>query len=172
MVKLDYRAHNPRWGYRGLFFENWENFSLILGFLSNADHYLEADANTNFSNSIQILIEQNNRQGAWGKEGRILYYKSIDLLQQNLPDLYNVKTNGVGDITCRINSSEYVRDLLNCFNFQLQGPLPNRTTMFVLPPNDAFNVVQNSLRRILINNNIPEETINNCAVAFANGWNL
>ena len=172
MARLDYRADNPRWGYRGLVFENWENFSLTLGFLSNIIHYFGQNGNTNLSNSIQILIEQNNQQGAWGTEGRILYYNSINLLQQNLPDLNNVRTNGVGQVTCRINSSEYVRDLLSDFNFQLLGPMPNRTTMSVVPPNEAFNVVQNLLNLILINNNIPKEITNNCIIAFVNGWNL
>lgn len=172
MARLDYRAHNPRWGYRGLVFENWENFSLTLGFLSNIVHYLGQHGNTNLANSIQILIEQNNQQGAWEKEGRILYYKSINLFQQNLTCLNNVRTRGVGKVTCRVNSSEYVRDLLNDFNFQLLGPMQNRTTMTVIPPNNAFNVVQNLLNRVLVNNNMDEEAINKCAIAFGNGWNL
>ncbi len=172
MARLDYRAHNPRWGYRGLVFENWENFSLTLGFLSNIIHYLGQYGNTNLANSIQILIEQNNQQGAWGNEGRILYYNSINLLQQCLPDLNNVRTNGVGQVTCRINSSEYVRDLLQDFHFQLLGPMQNRTTMIVMPPNNAFNAVKTLLNNILININTDEETINNCANAFDNGWNL
>ncbi len=172
MAKLDYRANNPRWGYRGLVFENWENFSLTLGFLSNIVHYFGQNGSTVLSNSIQILIEQNNQQGAWGREGRILYYNSINLLQQNLPDLNNVNTRGVGRVTCRINSSEYVRDLLNDFNFQLIGPMQNRTTMLVIPPDKAFNTVRNSLNRILISNNTSSKTINTCITMFSNGWNL
>lgn len=172
MAKLDYRANNPRWGYRGLVFENWENFSLTLGFLSNRIHYVGQNGGTKLSNSIQILIEQNNQQGAWGREGRILYYNSINLLHQYLPDLNNANTRGVGRVTSRINSSEYIRDLLSDFSFQLIGPMRNRTTMLVIPPDNAFDTVYNSLNRILISNNISQQTISICTTMFANGWNL
>jgi len=39
MVKLDYRTNNPRWGLRGMKFENWESYSFTLGYLSNPNHY-------------------------------------------------------------------------------------------------------------------------------------
>ena len=39
MVKLDYRTNNPRWGWRGIKFEDWESFSFTVGYLSNLDHY-------------------------------------------------------------------------------------------------------------------------------------
>lgn len=132
MIKLDYRTNNPRHGKSGINFDNWEEYVLVLGFLSNPEHY---------KGTIKIVIEQNNNDGAWEKEGRIQYFGGEENLKNYLFPLYKCKSAGVGKITCRINSNEYVSHLIKNYNFKLL--FPEKYTSFLEPPTNSYNYIWN-----------------------------
>lgn len=119
MVKLDYRTNNPRWGLRGMKFENWESYSFTLGYLSNPNHYNNKHPYAHNAN-ISIHIEGNNEQGAWDKEGRIHYYGSNSSLRDTFDDLYACSSAGTGRIKRRINSNGYILSLINDYDFEVQ----------------------------------------------------
>lgn len=130
MIELDYRDNNPRWRNTGLFFSSWENYSKTLGYLSNPDHYYENGGN------ISIVIERNDEQGAWGKEGRILYYGDQEFLKSYLTDLFDSRTVGVGAITARINSTKYIQSLKGDYHFNVVSK-SEQTTLYLFPPHIA-----------------------------------
>lgn len=63
MVTLNYKTNNPRWGIRGVEFQNWESYSFTLGYLSNPTHYVNFHPNSPNAD-ISVHIEGNNEQGA------------------------------------------------------------------------------------------------------------
>lgn len=173
MIQLDYRTNNPRWGLSGIVFDNWNEFCLTLGFLSNIDHYEGRGVTTSsiWSHSISVHIEHNNKQGAWNKEGRIHYYKNLTALQNNLVSLYNNRSAGNGRITCRINSNGYMMGLIKDFGFQLITYV-GYDTADIIPPQNAYQTVKASIQQYLIGV-IPDtkERIN-ILNYFDMGWNL
>ena len=173
MARLDYRNNNAkRKGFGGLCFQDWIDYSKTIGFFSNITHFKGYSNGTLLSNSIEIVIEGNDHQGAWGKEGRIHYLKDNNLLSVELPALYAAKSAGrKNGVTCRINSTQFVRDLVDDFNFQ-RTQFSNRTTMTIKPPENAFNIVKNLLQIILIQENIQQPLLDQCINAYQTGWNL
>ncbi|MBO6256536.1 hypothetical protein J6N69_00675 [bacterium] len=176
MARLDYRRNNARRrGVGGLNFQNWQDFSYILGFLSNINHFRRQSSNgvSSFSNSIEICVEQNDENGAWGREGRIHYYLPLNTLQQNFPTLNVASSAGNGNITRRINCLQYIRDLVSDFNFLRIAPQNGQITERIIPPTvDMPQTVENRLRDVLIQNNLLQNDINTCISAFTDGWNL
>lgn len=168
MVKLDYRTNNPRWGWRGMKFEDWESFSFTLGYLSNPDHYNNKHPYARNAN-ISVHIEGNNEQGAWDKEGRIHYYGSLSSLRDTFGDLYACSSAGTRRITKRINSNGYILSLINDFDFEVHT-YPGYTTADVFPP--EAEVVENHLRRHLMNRRMTNSQINACVDNFVAGYNL
>ena len=168
MVKLDYRTNNPRWGWRGVKFSNWENFSFTLGYLSNPAHYTNISPHFD-EEDISIHIEGNNEQGAWDKEGRIHYYGSLSRLAANFNDLYACSSSGVGSITKRINSNGYILSLINDFDFEIKTYV-GYTTADVFPP--SAEIVESRLRRHLMNKRLDNSHINSCIDSFVSGYNL
>lgn len=168
MVKLDYRTNNPRWGLRGMKFENWESYSFTLGYLSNPNHYNNKHPYAHNAN-ISIHIERNNEQGARDKEGRIHYYGSISSLRDTFDDLYACSSAGIGRIKRRINSNGYILSLINDYDFEVQTYV-GYTTADVFPP--EVEVVENHLRRHLMNKRLPNSQINACVDNFTAGYNL
>ena len=174
MIQLDYRTYNPRWGISGIVFSNWQEFCLILGFLSNIAHY-ENHGGTNttsiWNHSISVHIEYNNKQGAWNKEGRIHYYKSILDLKNNLNSLFLNKSAGVGRKTCRINSNGYVLGLVNDFGFQ-RITYTGYDTADIFPPDNAYSIVKAIITQFLSAHISDVQDLNNIIKYFDNGWNL
>lgn len=168
MVKLDYRTNNPRWGLRGMKFENWKSYSFTLGYLSNPNHYNNKHPYAHNAN-ISIHIEGNNEQGAWDKEGRIHYYGSSSSLRDTFDDLYACSSAGTGRIKRRINSNGYILSLINDYDFEVQTYV-GYTTADVFPP--EVEVVENHLRRHLMNKRLPNSQINACVDNFMAGYNL
>ncbi len=156
MITLDYRTNNPYWGKSGVHFNSWEDLALSLGFLSNPKNH-----------KISIHIESNDNQGAWGKEGRIHYYHSLPYLQSNLKCLYDCRSAGNGNITCRINSNNFIYSLIHDFGFTTSS----QATAIVTPPQN-----NQSILNILIShlNDIGEsqKTISNCVNQFNLGNTL
>lgn len=168
MVKLDYRTNNPRWGLTGIKFENWESYSFTLGYLSNPAHYDNKHPYAPNAN-ISVHIEGNNEQGAWDKEGRIHYYGSLSSLRNTFGDLYACSSAGTGRITKRINSNGYILSLINDYAFKIQTYV-GYTTADVFPP--EAEVVENHLRRHLMNRRLTNTQINGCVNSFIAGYNL
>lgn len=168
MVQLDYQTNNPRWGLCGLKFSGWQSYSFILGYLSNVAHNFEKD-NSSPSADISMRIEQNDKQGAWNKEGRIHFYGQVSKLENVLKDLYDHSSKGTGRITKRINSNGYILSLIDDYEFML-CPRFGRTTADVFPPDVA--VVENHLRRHLVNKHLNNAQINACVDNFIDGYNL
>lgn len=168
MVTLDYRTNNPRWGLSGMKFENWESYSFTLGYLSNLDHYNNKHPYASNAN-ISVHIEGNNQQGAWDKEGRIHYYGSLSSLQDTFDDLYACSSAGTGRIIRRINSNGYILSLINDYDFKVQTYV-GYTTADVFPP--KVEVVENNLRRHLMNKGLTNSQINACVDNFIEGYNL
>lgn len=166
MVTLDYRTDNPRWGWSGIHFRDWENYSFVLGYLSNPAHY--RNIYPHFSNAdISLHIERNDKQGAWNKEGRIHYYGSSADLAKRFEDLDDCSSAGVGNITRRINSNGYILALISDFGFTVKTYVA-RTTADVFPPDKAE--VAYRLQSHLENKNLSEPHINACMERFQAGY--
>lgn len=167
MINLDYRTNNPRWGLKGIYFNNLYEYIKTLGFLSNIRHYKNASLSQSiscFDKSISIHVEGNDTDGAWNEECRIHYYKDMELLNSHLYDLWNASSAGRGDaITCRINSNIYINHLINDYNFIVQG---NDYVKNVLPTLDDTTILT-----ILINK-IKEISSDEIKRVFYEGWNL
>jgi len=172
MITLDYQTNNPRWGWSGMEFVDWNSFALTLGFLSNIRHYQGyGHSHSIWDDSISIHFEQNDRQGAWGREGRIHYYKALPDLQHIFLDLHTHSSAGVGSIACRINSNNYIEALIYDFGF-----IPTRTagrlTVDVYPPNNARASVGATLQSALASSGLARAEIASCMNSFDDGWNV
>lgn len=80
-----------------------EEYYEFLGFLSKND------------GTTIIVWENNDDQGAWGKEGRILFFSNEPAaLRASLS-----QTAGVGRIVSRVNCNEFVQNIVTDHNFKL-----------------------------------------------------
>lgn len=86
-------------------FENDSEFFKTLGLLASQSH-------------TRIKIEQNDLQGAWGREGRILCYSNTDNFPLALSTRFSA---GVGNIEYRINCNEFVLHLIHEYNFNKES---------------------------------------------------
>lgn len=168
MVILNYKTNNPRWGISGLEFQNWESYSFTLGYLSNPNHYYKLYPNSPRAD-ISLHIEGNNEQGAWDKEGRIHYYGPLSNLANTFEDLFACSSAGTGNITRRINSNGYILSLINDYSFKIRM-YRGYTTADVFPP--ELEIVENNLRKHLMNLGLKNTQINLCLGIFYDGYNL
>lgn len=76
---------------------------------------------------------------------------------------------GTGRITRRINSNGYILSLINDYAFEIKT-YAGYTTADVFPP--EFEVVENHLRRHLMNRCLTNSQINACVDTFVAGYNL
>lgn len=98
-----YKQHFGK-GKRMRFYSENEYYE-TLGFLSKTD------------SSTLIVWERNQDQGAWGPEGRILCFHSLNKFT---PPLKRKFTKGLGKkIKHRINCTEFVANLINNHEFVL-----------------------------------------------------
>lgn len=165
MIQLNYQTNNKRWGWSGMKYSSWENYAFALGFLANNEHYRNVSGNL-----IELHVEQNDGQGAWGKEGRIHFYGHLLFLSSNLPDWYACKSAGNGFMTCRVNSNDYIYSLVKDYDFIVKT-YSGYTTADIFPPqNDAFNHVWNKLLAHLQHAKISD--ITTIKSAYEAGWNL
>ena len=172
MIKLDYQTDNPRWGWSGMEFSDWNSFSLTLGFLSNIQHFKGYGIGISlWHNSISVHIERNDKQGAWNKEGRIHYYKDCSDLAARLCDLNAHSSAGNTAITCRINSNGYILSLINDFGFTAM-PRFGYLTADILPPDNAIIAVNGILKDALANQELSQQEIQNCLAQFDAGFHM
>lgn len=166
MITLDYRTDNPRWGLSGVAYKSWESFAFVLGYLANEAHY----RNTN-GGLVDLHVESNDAQGAWGKEGRIHYYGSGSYLSSKFADWDRAKSAGNGSITCRINSNDYLYSLVHDFGFEVKK-YRGYTTADIFPPStDAANHVWNVLKIHLGNIGLNASEIADVFQYYKDGWN-
>lgn len=166
MIKLDYQTNNPRWGWSGIEYTSWENYAYALGYLANECHYHNRYSGRNAL--IEVHFEGNDVQGAWGKEGRIQYYGQLAYLATHFPDWDTNKSSGTRDVTCRMNSNDYIYSLIYDYSFTIVSK-PGYTTRDIFPPNvNPYNTVLDKLVGSLPRNCDAEAV----EVAFDAGWNL
>lgn len=91
-------------------FDSQQEYYETLGFLAKSD------------NSIAIVWERNDEQGAWGSEGRIHCHSNLHLFT---PPLRRKFTKGrAKKVLHRINCNEFVKDLVDNHKFDF-GPIQN-----------------------------------------------
>jgi hypothetical protein len=170
MIQLDYQTNNPRWGWSGIWFNTWEGYALTLGFLANINHYRNYSFSTSgpWDSIIELHVEGNNIQGAWGKEGRIQYYGTDNAIKTEFVELYNVKSAGNSGITWRFNSNDYMYSLVYDYNFIVKT-FQGYTTADIFPPvNDPYNSVWSILEKHL---KVMKVDIVNIKFFYDSGWN-
>ncbi|MDE6208409.1 MAG: hypothetical protein K2M73_01895 [Lachnospiraceae bacterium] len=167
MIKLDYRTNNPRWGISGIEYGSWEEFAFALGYLANEIHY----RNKYDSGLIELHFESNDVQGAWGKEGRIHYYGTKSYLSSRLVNWYAAKSAGIGNISYRVNSNDYMYSLVHDFGF-VEKRYRGYTTVDIFPPvKNAFDSVWNVLENYLTYTGYTNTQINRIRESYEEGWN-
>lgn len=166
MIILDYRTDNFRWGLSGIQYLDWQGYAFSLGYLSNIAHY----QNRNIAGLIDVHIERNDLQGAIEKEGRIHYYGDEFYLQTTFTDWHRCKSAGVGNITFRINSNDYILSLIGDYGFQTVA-YPGRTTLDIFPPDNALVNVWNIFAMFLQDNGVEDTVTNDLHEDFLRGFN-
>jgi hypothetical protein len=84
-------------------FNSESEYYELLGYLSKSD------------GTTKLVWEDNDLQGAWEKEGRILFY--VD--QPTSLRARLLHTEGVGNITFRVNCNEFILNIRSNHNFVL-----------------------------------------------------
>lgn len=99
-------------------------------FNSEAEYY-EFLGYLSKSDGTTILVwEHNDEQGAWAKEGRILFFVAQPAaLRANL-----LHTAGVGNITTRVNCNEFILNIIGDHHFEL-GETQNIPNIRATVPN-------------------------------------
>lgn len=168
MVKLDYQTQNRRWGWSGMEYSTWIDYAFGLGYLSNEQHYRNKYNGPRAL--IEVHVEGNHVQGAWGKEGRIQYYGTRAFLSSNFPDWDAMSSQGTGSITRRMNSNDYIYSLVSDYGFQ-RVSYPGYTTEDIFPPagNVKDSIFDTMIRKMP--RNVPDD-VNSLEDAFNAGWNL
>jgi hypothetical protein len=82
-------------------FNNESEYYQTLGYLAKPDE------------TTSIHWEYNEKQGAWGSEGRIHFY----IQNPNIPGAFSL-TAGTGNIIHRTNCNEFIQNLVQNHNFQ------------------------------------------------------
>lgn len=141
MIELDFTTDNPRWGNSGILFFDIEEYSKTLGFLSNLRHYKgHGEGKSKFDESISIHIEGNYIDGAWAKECRIHCYRSRDDFKKELNIFKRASSSGVGNITFRINSNNYINHLVDGYGFNVVNSDSYIRTVYPQEYNNIFEL--------------------------------
>lgn len=132
MAKLIYGKRAPF-----LYFSSENEFYEAYGFLCNYTKH-----------NLEFQWEYNANSGAWGNEGRILFYKVNSFSAYTpIPNaLYNRLTAGRGgNPVYRINCNEFIKELVNNYGFTVNlskpGNAVTRSPQGLLPPINSINYV-------------------------------
>ncbi len=106
MYKSNFGSQNQ------IHFNNEHEFYELLGYLAKSD------------GTTSLVWEHNENQGAWGSEGRILFYTNNHPYTATLP--YSA---GVGNIVNRVNCNEFIENL-------------NQNHGFVIGASQNINVIR------------------------------
>ena len=102
-----------------LTFTNESEYYELLGYLAKSD------------GSVKLVWEDNDDQGAWGKEGRIqLFENPPQTLSANL-----MLTAGVGNVLHRINCNEFVENIIT-HNAFVYGSSQDRVAIMATIPQE------------------------------------
>ena len=112
MTKLKYGAQGQ------VSFRNVHEYYFALGFLAN-------------TKNAELCWENNEEQGAWGSEGRILCH----VPEKEFPQFFRF-TAGRGNIYARINCNEYVGTLITEHHFNYNGRVQNITKILETIPEE------------------------------------
>ncbi len=120
----------PIFGQRApyLQFANDNDFFEAYGFLCN-----------NTKHQLEFQWEYNETSGAWGSEGRILFYATNSGLEYSpMPNaLFARLTAGVGRVIKRLNCNDYIQELVRNYGFTPvnTGGVYNTPTKLIPPTN-------------------------------------
>lgn len=84
-------------------------------FASESEYYEFLGYLSKNDGSTKIVWEENNEQGAWAEEGRILFYVS----QPKVLRVQLHHTAGNSSIVSRVNCNEFVENIKNDHNFKI-----------------------------------------------------
>lgn len=90
-----------------------------IAFNSEAEYYEFLGYLSKNDGSTRIVWEENNEQGAWAEEGRILFYTS----HPNQLRVQLLHTAGNPSIESRVNCNEFVENIRVNHNFVLGGEI-------------------------------------------------
>ena len=88
-----------------------------VAFNSEADYYEFLGYLSKNDGSTRIVWEENDEQGAWAEEGRILFYTP----QPNQLRVQLLHTAGNSTIVSRVNCNEFIESIRTHHNFVLGG---------------------------------------------------
>lgn len=98
-------------------FSNESEYYKALGYLAKSDE------------TSSIVWEHNEQQGAWGSEGRILFY----VQNPPIPGSFSF-TVGTGNIVHRTNCNEFVQHIVTNHNFQYGNTQNIQNIRNTIPP--------------------------------------
>lgn len=87
---------------RQISFSSESEYYEVLGFLAKSD------------GSTKLVLEHNEKQGAWTREYRIHFYVTL----RPFPESFK-HTDGTGNIFSRVNCNEFVENILQNHHFEL-----------------------------------------------------
>lgn len=137
MISLQYPSQSPRWPDAGIFFEDWSDYSFVLGYFSNPEHHYYLN-----NGQISIHIEPNQENGAYNVEGRIHIYDNVLLTDLQFDTLNSAKSAGNGRIVNRVNCNEYVYSLLNDYGFIIAHRDGSPRVADLIPPTNVGNTLE------------------------------
>jgi hypothetical protein len=105
-----------------------------ISFNSEADYYEFLGFLAKNDGSSRLVWERNNEQGAWGPEGRIEFLRNPPAALQALL----LHTAGNTNMVSRVNCNEFLENLLNDHNFEINSEQDETAIRFTVPAN--FNV--------------------------------
>lgn len=119
-TRLNFEKNNQ------LQFTTPESYYEVLGFLAS-------------SKRTSIHWENNDEQGAWGKEGRIHCLRDLSAFPDILQSLF---TAGTGNILKRIICTDYINHIRLNHNFSLEKCQDISSILSTVPEEylDAFNI--------------------------------
>jgi len=101
-----------------------------IGFNSETEYYELLGFLSKNDGSTRVVWEENNEQGAWTDEGRILFYvNQPDALRATL-----LHTAGNSSIISRVNCNEFIENIRSDHNFVL-GEMQNSARVRTTVPN-------------------------------------
>lgn len=165
MQAIDFQKKNNAHGMTGVKFTTIDEYIKTIGFLSNPKHHSAT------GNNIRIYKENNQKSGAHAPEWRIAFYGDKKYLQKNLNALHQASSAGVGKITLRINSIEFILHLQKVYGFieSTSGAYTEEIT-----PSNSLGARQNILIKLeeFIKKEFPNYDVSKITQIYHSGYSL
>lgn len=101
-----------------------------ISFSCDCDFYKALGYLTRNVGATSLHWENNDQQGAWGKEGRIHFY--VD--HPKIPGNFTL-TAGVGNVKHRTNCNDFVEEIVTNYGFQFGNYQDQSTIRATIPQN-------------------------------------